>query len=130
MDEYEPAAATRNARADYTEYTQKDLELIWAVVAQEDDTCYDGALAVITTAMNRADVNFGGYGVSAYDQLTAPGQYAGGYEARLGGNVPDFVKQAVADCLDSGLRNNTCTEFRYENITGDALQIGANWYFN
>ena len=130
VDVYEPEAVTRNGRADYTEYTEEELETIWARVAQEDDTSYDGALAVITTVMNRADLNYGGYGVNAYDQLAAPGQFAGGYEDRLGGNVPDFVKQAVADCLESGLRNHTCTEFRYENITGNALNIGANWYFN
>ena len=120
-----------------TVYTEDELELIWAIVAQEDDTSYDGALAVISSVMNRADINYGGFGTTAYEQLTAESQYAYSadvedplyYQRRLGGNVPDFVKQAISDCLDSGIRNNSYTSFRDNGSKEGSVQIGANWYF-
>ena len=99
-------------------------------MAAEDDTSYDGALAVISTAMNRADSNYGGYGTTALAQLSAPGQYATDYATRLGGNVPDFVRRAVNDCLVGGVRNTDCTGIANSDASGDATQIGANWYFH
>ena len=122
---------------DPTNYTQEELELIWALVAQEDDTSYEGALAVISSAMNRADANYGGYGTTALEQLTADGQYCYSpkvsdpslYQRRLGGNVDNFVIQAVSDCLTKGIRNNTYLNFRSSNRTGEYVQIGSNWYF-
>ena len=128
---------TRVLQNQVTDYTDEQLELIWAVVAEADDTSYDGALAVISSVMNRADVNYGGFGTNAYDQLTARGQYACSpevedplfYQRRLGGNVPDFVKQAISDCLTNGIRNNDYTSFRSVPTVGGSAQIGANWYF-
>ena len=126
--EYEP---------DRTNYSQSDLELIWAVVAQEDDKSYEGALAVISSAMNRADKNYGGYGKTVLEQLTADGQYCYSpkvsdsslYQRRLGGNVADYVKQAVSDCLTKGIRNHDYLNFRSSNRTGLYTRIGDNWYF-
>ena len=114
-------------------------QLIYAIVAEEDDTSYDGALAVISTAMNRADRNYGGFGTSALAQLTAAGQYryssdvdpSGHYRKRLQGNVPDFVIRAVEDCLNSGVRNtayNSLSETLPEGVAAE--QIGINWYYN
>ena len=128
---------TRVLQNQVTDYTDEQLEVIWAVVAEADDTSYDGALAVISSVMNRADVNYGGFGTNAYDQLTARGQYACSpevedplfYQRRLGGNVPDFVKQAISDCLTNGIRNNDYTSFRSVPTVGGSAQIGANWYF-
>ena len=128
---------TRVLQNQVTDYTDEQLELIWAVVAEADDTSYDGALAVISSVMNRADVNYGGFGTNAYDQLMARGQYACSpevedplfYQRRLGGNVPDFVKQAISDCLTNGIRNNDYTSFRSGPTVGGSAQIGANWYF-
>ena len=122
--------------ADDTSYTQEQLELIWAIVAQEDDASYEGALAVITSAMNRADKNYGGYGTTALAQLTADGQYCYSpkvsdpslWQRRLEGNVPEYVKEAVADCL-GGKRSHDYLNFRSSNRTGNYIQIGANWYF-
>ena len=122
---------------DNTAYTQDELELIWAIVAQEDDQSYEGALAVISSAMNRADANYGGYGRTALSQLTADGQYCYSpkvsdpslWERRLGGNVPEDVKRAVEDCLTKGIRNNAYLNFRSTNRTGSYVKIGANWYF-
>lgn len=123
---------------DSTEYTQEQIELIWAIVAQEDSASYEGALAVISTAMNRIDSPaWSRYGRNAYQQLTAPGQYCyspnvgGNWQDRLNGNVPAFTKQAVNDCLKYGIRNHNFTCFRSTN-GGDAsrVKIGGNWYFN
>ena len=117
------------------EYGEGQLELIYAIVAEEDDTSYEGALAVISTAMNRADEDFGGYGQDALAQLTAEGQYRYSdlvdstehYKKRLKGNVPDYVKQAVEDCLNRGLRNTDCNSI-VDETEADAVQIGANYY--
>ena len=137
LTRYDSIAITGTSAKDDSSYTQEELELIWAIVAQEDDQSYEGALAVISSAMNRADANYGGYGTSALSQLTADGQYCYSpkvsdpslWQRRLNGNVPDDVKKAVEDCLTKGIRNNTYLNFRSSNRTGDYVQIGANWYF-
>ena len=103
---------TYGHRTDATNYSQSDLELIWAIVAQEDNGSYKGALAVISSAMNRVESPTWSYeGSNALAQLTAPGQYCYSndtyWQARLGGNVPDYVKQAVNDCLKKGKRNHS-----------------------
>ena len=112
--------------------------MIWAIVAQEDNGSYKGALAVISSAMNRTESSKWGYcGRTAMEQLTAPGQYCYSNDtywmARLGGNVPDYVKTAVNDCLKKGIRNHNHTSFRSTKgkVTGpDAVQIGGNWFFD
>ena len=125
-------------RTDITEYSQKQMELIWAIVAQEDNGSYQGALAVISSAMNRTESGKWGYeGGNALSQLTAPGQYCYSMDSywkqRLNGNVPDYVKQAVDDCLRRGIRNHNFTSFRSRKgkTTGaGAVQIGGNWFFD
>ena len=47
--------ATSGHRKDTRPYTQGQIELIWAIVAQEDNGSYAGALAVISSAMNRTE---------------------------------------------------------------------------
>ena len=129
---------TGGHRIDATPYSQSDMELIWAIVAQEDNGSYAGALAVISTAMNRVESPKWSYeGSNALAQLKAPGQFCYSndnyWRARLGGNVPQYVKQAVYDCLKKGIRNHTHTSFRshYGSNTPDAVQIGGgNWYFD
>lgn len=121
----------------YGGYSQSELELIWAIVAQECNTDYDGALAVITCAANRADINYGGHGTDVLSQLTAPSQFAYSpsvsdpslWQARLNGNVPQYVKQAVSDCLESGVRNHGYLSFRSSPVGDDSVNIGDNWYF-
>ena len=129
---------TGGNRTDPTPYTQKQMELIWAIVAQEDNGSYEGALAVISSAMNRTESPKWGYeGGNALSQLTAAGQYCYSIDSywipRLDGNVPAFVKQAVYDCLNNGIRNHTHTSFRSKpQKTGnsEAVQVGGNWYFD
>lgn len=136
QDENEGIAET-GFRTDGTEYSQKQMELIWAIVAQEDNGFYQGALAVISSAMNRTESGKWGYeGGNALSQLTAPGQYCYSmdsyWKSRLNGNVPDYVKQAVDDCLRRGIRNHSFTSFRSRKgkTTGaNAVQIGGNWFF-
>ncbi len=128
---------TGGHRVDPTRYSKSQLELIWAIVGQEDNGSYEGALAVISCAMNRTESpNWRSLGSTAMQQLTAPGQFCYSmdhyWEARLGGNVPAYVKQAVNDCLEKGIRNHSFTSFRSTKgkVTGpDAVQIGGNWFF-
>ena len=132
-----PGLSEDGNRQDGSIYSQEQLELIWAIVAQEDNGSYEGALAVISSAMNRTESAAWGYcGGDALTQLTAPGQYCYSlddyWRPRLGGNVPEYVKQAVNDCLVKGIRNHSHTSFRSTKgkTTGnDAVQIGGNWYF-
>lgn len=129
--------ASGGYRKDPSAYSQAQIELIWAIVAQEDNGSYEGALAVISSAMNRSESPTWSYcGSNALEQLTAPGQYCYSndtyWQARLNGNVPQYVKQAVSDCLDKGIRNHRYTSFRSQkgSTTGpDAVQIGGNWFF-
>lgn len=121
----------------YVGYSQEELELIWAVVAQECNTSYEGALAVISCVANRADINYGGHGYDILSQLTAPSQFAYSssvsdpslWQARLGGNVPDYVKQAVTDCLENGVRNHSYLNFRANPVGDNSVNIGDNYYF-
>ena len=53
LTRYDSIAITGTSAKDDSSYTQDELELIWAIVAQEDDQSYEGALAVISSAMNR-----------------------------------------------------------------------------
>ena len=128
---------TSGHRKDASSYTRSQMDLIWASVAQEDNGSYAGALAVISSAMNRTESASWRYcGSNALAQLTAPGQYCYSndnyWRARLNGNVPSYVKQAVSDCLQRGIRNHSFTSFRSTkgSVTGpNAVQIGGNWYF-
>ena len=137
LDSFDTMERISQGMTDSSNYVQDEKELIWAIVAQEDDTSYEGALAVITSAMNRADVNYGGYGTTALAQLTAPGQYCYSpsisdpsyYQRRLNGNVPEFVKEAVTNCLEKGTRNHPYKSFRSTYAEG-RVQFGSNWFFN
>ena len=51
LTRYDSIAITGTSAKDDSSYTQEELELIWAIVAQEDDQSYEGALAVISSAM-------------------------------------------------------------------------------
>ena len=55
--------------------------------------------------------------------------YSGEPCAEVNGNVPEFVKTAVSDCLTQGIRNNGYLNFRSGNRNGTSVPIGGNWYF-
>ena len=114
-------------------YSDQQLDLICAIVAQECSSDYDGSLAVITCAMNRcASARWAYLGTDPLSQLCAPYQFTysidGLYERRLNGNYVDFVKQAVLDAL-GGKRNHNYLSFRSYANPG-SVNIGGNWYFN
>ena len=143
---------TVRAAADNTSYTYDEMEVLCATVAQECDSSYEGALAVISCMMNRADMNYGGYGTTAYAQATAHGEWAWdmpGHEewhdyciARMQGGfggIPDHVRQAVSDCLSGAARNHSYTNMysshdKAEANTGrtitDYAVIGTNCFFS
>lgn len=96
-----------------------EFDILCSTVAQESDANYESSLAVITCMMNRADVNYGNYGTTAYEQCVAHGEWSwniSGHSAwrqycidRMHGGfggIPDYTRQAVYDCLYSGIRNH------------------------
>ena len=112
--------------------TGSELETIWAIVMQEGGSSYDSALAVVSSAINRTNSSsWSRNGSTIYEQLTAPGQYCYSIDSYwikyLGGNVPDSVKQAVADGMN-GKTNHPYTCFRGYYVSG-AEKIGGNYYF-
>lgn len=118
--------------------SSSQLEIIWAIVRQEGGSSYESALAVASSAVNRTrSPRWSKYGSTIYGQLTAPGQYCYSIDSHwvkyLGGNVPNYVKQAVADAMD-GKTNHPYTSFRsYWAATSaqkkNGINIGGNVYF-
>lgn len=103
--------------AGWDSYTDSQKDIIMACVQQEDNGSYDGALAVISCIMNRTEsAGWQGSGTTAWAQLTAPGQFCYSIDSHwsqwLGGNQYEYVKQAVTDCLELGIRNHEYVSFR------------------
>ena len=114
-------------------YSASELDLICAITAQECSSSYTGALAVITTACNRAASSRWKYnGSDPLSQLKAKGQFCysidSHWKRRLNGNYSSNVKQAVLDAL-SGTRNHKYLSFRAAG-TAAGEYIGGNVYFN
>ena len=115
-----------------------ELETIWAVVRQEGGGSYESALAVVSSAVNRIHSSrWARNGSTIYEQLTAKGQYCYSIDSHwvkyLGGNVPEYVKQAVADGME-GKTNHPYTSFRSYGASTSAqrasgVTIGGNVYF-
>ena len=83
-------------------YTAEELDLICAITAQESSSSYEGALAVISTAINRANSSkWRQYGRDPLSQYKGQGQFTysidGQYKKRLNGNYSSAGKQAVID---------------------------------
>lgn len=129
----EAASATANASTgNATASTGDSFDFICAVVASECNSSYEGALAVISCVMNRVDSGRWG-GSDAVSVLTASGQFSGyldGYYSRYtGGNYPDYVAQAVRDCMEGGVRNHSYERFRAASTGVSGVNIGGNVYF-
>lgn len=114
-------------------YTAEELDLLCAITAQECASSYNGALAVITCAANRAESNKWKYnGTDPLSQYKAKGQFCysidSHWKKRLNGNYPSYVKQAVIDALN-GKRNHNYLSFRTAGYAR-GVNIGGNVYFN
>ena len=114
-------------------YTDQEIDLLCAITAQECSTSYEGALAVITTAMNRAaSSKWKQYGKDPLSQYKGKNQFTysidGLYKRRLNGNYNSFVKQAVLDALN-GKRNHNYLSFNSASTGRSGKIIGDNVYF-
>ena len=106
--------------------------MLCAITAQECSSSYTGALAVITTACNRAQsTKWRKNGTDPLSQYKAPGQFCysidSHWKKRLNGNYSSVVVQAVTDALN-GVRNHNYLSFRAAGTHSGQL-IGGNVYF-
>lgn len=113
-------------------YSAADFDLLCAITAQECSSSYEGALAVITTACNRAESSkWARKGSDPLSQYKAPGQFCysidSHWKKRLNGNYSNAVKQAVSDALN-GKRNHNYLSFRAAGYASGEY-IGGNVYF-
>lgn len=114
------------------QYTASEFDLLCAITAQECSSSYAGALAVITTACNRAEsTKWAANGKDPLSQYKAKGQFCysidSHWKKRLNGNYASHVKQAVTDALN-GKRNHSYLSFRAAGTHSGQL-IGGNVYF-
>ncbi len=114
-------------------YSESELDLLCAITAQESCSSYEGALAVITCACNRAESSKWRYnGSDPLSQYKARGQFCYSidnyWKRRLNGNYPDYVKRAVVDALN-GKRNHNYLSFRSAGYAS-GVNIGGNVYFS
>ena len=113
-------------------YSASDMDLLCAITAQECGSSYSGALAVITTACNRAEsAKWKSRGLDPLSQYKAKGQFCysidSHWKRKLNGNYSSAVKQAVTDALN-GKRNHSYLSFRAAGTHSGEL-IGGNVYF-
>lgn len=113
-------------------YSSSEMDLLCAITAQECGSSYTGALAVITTACNRAgSTKWKRNGSDPLSQYKAKGQFCysidSNWRRRLNGNYPSYVMQAVTDALN-GKRNHSYLSFRAAG-THAGTYIGGNVYF-
>lgn len=114
-------------------YSESELDLMCAITAQECSSSYEGALAVITCACNRAESSkWKRNGTDPLSQYKAKNQFCYSIDnhwvKRLNGNYPDCVKRAVIDALN-GKRNHNYLSFRAAGYA-NGVKIGGNVYFN
>ena len=124
---------TRVTYAGKWSYSDAELDLLCAITAQECSSSYEGALAVITCACNRAESSRWAYnGKDPLSQYKAKGQFCYSidthWQRRLNGNYSSAVKQAVIDALN-GKRNHNYLSFRAAGCA-TGVNIGGNVYFN
>lgn len=129
--------STRSSSVSYSNgvwtYSSEEFDLLCAITAQECSSSYEGALAVITTACNRAESSrWAKNGSDPLSQYKAPGQFCYSIDSywkrRLNGNYSSVVAQAVTDALN-GKRNHNYLSFRSAGYASGEY-IGGNVYFN
>lgn len=125
----------------YGKYSEEEFQLLCAITAQESASSYEGALAVITTAINRTkSPKWSRLGSDPLTQYKARGQFSaygsGAYKKRLpGGKYPygSHVERAVKDALNGKLSHSylgfrSASYARTHGMTGP--EIGGNVYLN
>ena len=109
-------------------YTEAELDLMCAITRQEGSRNYEASLAVITCACNRAERR----GTDPLSEYKRKNQFCYSLDNHwrkfLGGNYPDYVRQAVIDALN-GARNHNFTSFRSAWTGRQGVNIGGNVYF-
>ena len=113
-------------------YSDEEFDLLCAITAQECSSSYEGALAVITTACNRAEsAKWAKNGSDPLSQYKAKGQFCysidNNWKKRLNGNYASYVAEAVSDALN-GKRNHSYLSFRAAGYASGEY-IGGNVYF-
>lgn len=113
-------------------YSDSEFDLLCAITAQECSSSYEGALAVITCACNRAEsTKWAKNGSDPLSQYKAKGQFCysidNAWKKRLNGNYTSYVEQAVTDALN-GKRNHSYLSFRAAGYASGEY-IGGNVYF-
>lgn len=121
------SSVVRTSASTWT-YNQDDLNLLYAVTRQESGAGYEGALAVITCAANRAEKR----GSDPLSEYKRKNQFCytidNHWRKYLNGNVPEFVKRAVHDALN-GKRSHNFYSFRSSSTGISGVNIGGNVYF-
>ena len=123
---------TKNITYNHTteNVSASDFDFLCAVVSQEDNSGYEGALAVISCIMNRADSGKWG-GTTAVAVVKAKGQFyaysSGAYKKYLNGKSSAAVQAAVKDCVYGGVRNHSYYSFQATK-KANSVKIGGNYY--
>lgn len=128
--------STRSSSVTYSNgvwsYSAEEFDLLCAITAQECSSSYEGALAVITCACNRAEsARWAHNGSDPLSQYKAKNQFCYSidnyWRRRLNGNYSSVVVQAVKDALN-GKRNHNYLSFRSAGYASGEY-IGGNVYF-
>lgn len=123
---------TKNITYNHTteNVSASDFDFLCAVVSQEDNSGYEGALAVISCIMNRADSGKWG-GTTAVAVVKAKGQFSayssGTHKKYLNGKSSAAVQAAVKDCVYGGVRNHSYYSFQATK-KANSVKIGGNYY--
>ena len=123
---------TKNITYNHTteNVSASDFDFLCAVVSQEDNSGYEGALAVISCIMNRADSGKWG-GTTAVAVVKAKGQFSayssGAHKKYLNGKSSAAVQAAVKDCVYGGVRNHSYYSFQATK-KANSVKIGGNYY--
>lgn len=134
--QYVTSRSLGGARTSYNNgvwsYSDDEFDLLCAITAQECSSSYEGALAVISTACNRAEsTKWAKNGSDPLSQYKARGQFCysidSHWKRRLNGNYASYVAQAVQDALN-GKRNHNYLSFRSAGHASGEY-IGGNVYF-
>ena len=116
--------------------TDKDFDLLCAIVASEGNLSYDESLAVVSTILNRCDNSefITMFGKDPIAQITGLNQFTsygnGSYKSYLNGKAPVEVINAVKDAL-SGVRNHRFCNYKansFSDFSSNMITSSGNRY--